>query len=310
METPPSAEEPRPKLWKPLKPVQRRILGVLVEKAKTTPDAYPLTLNAVRSGCNQKNNRDPVLNLEEEQVEDALDQLREMGAAAKVEGSGRAPKYKHYAYQWLGVNKLECAVMAELLLRGDQTEGELRQRAARMEEGLENLEALRPVLKALKDRELVISLTPEGRGHVVSHNLHDPKELEILRQKYAGHSVPEEDAPPPPPRPRPAPAAPAPVAAAPVPAASSHAPPVAPPPPAPVAAPAAIVGAIDEITGFAEELAGEVEGLKERLATLEALVQTQTAAIEALSTKLAAESASRDALEQTLARLTKELGVS
>ncbi len=119
--------------WRPLSPRQRRIAGVLVEKAKTTPDAYPMTLNSLRTGCNQKSNRDPQMDLTEGEVEEALEELREMGAVGEVQGSGRALKYRHYLYDWLGVDKVEMAVMVELLLRGEQTVGELRGRAARME---------------------------------------------------------------------------------------------------------------------------------------------------------------------------------
>src|SRR5262245_51294211 len=118
--------------WKPLNPTQRRVAGVLVEKAKTTPEQYPLSLNALTTGCNQKNNRQPLTNLTQDQVEQAIDELREMGAVVEVQGSGRVPKYKHCLYEWLGVEKIELAIMAELLLRGEQTVGELRSRAARM----------------------------------------------------------------------------------------------------------------------------------------------------------------------------------
>jgi uncharacterized protein YceH (UPF0502 family) len=96
-------------------------------------------------------------------------------------------------YDWLGVDKTELAVMTELLLRGAQTEGELRGRAARMEP-IADVSALRPVLESLKAKKLVISLTPEGRGHVVTHNLYEPRELEKLRAQFAaGAYVPSGD---------------------------------------------------------------------------------------------------------------------
>jgi hypothetical protein len=88
-------------------------------------------------------------------------------------------------YEWLGVDKVELAVMTELLLRGDQTIGELRGRAARMEP-IADLAALQPVLDSLKAKGLVVSLTPEGRGHVVTHALYQPRELETLHAKYEG----------------------------------------------------------------------------------------------------------------------------
>ncbi len=177
------------KRWQPLSAIQRRVAGVLIEKAKTTPDSYPLTLNALTSGCNQKSNRSPHMELSTEDVEQAMEDLREMGAAAEIQSGGRVSKYRHYMYEWLGVDKVELAVMAELLLRGEQTIGELRGRAARMEP-IADLNALRPVLDALIEKELVVSLTPIGRGQVVTHNLYTPERLEKLKQQYAaGHSA-------------------------------------------------------------------------------------------------------------------------
>jgi len=173
------------KRWQPLGAIDRRVVGVLAEKAKTTPDIYPMSLNAIRTGCNQKSNRSPLMELEPGDVEESLDQLREFGAVGLVEGYGRVTKYRHYLYEWLGVDKVELAVMAELLLRGDQTVGELRSRAARMDP-IPDLAALKPVLDSLKSKELVLSLTPEGRGHVVSHALYKPREVEALRSKYQG----------------------------------------------------------------------------------------------------------------------------
>jgi uncharacterized protein YceH (UPF0502 family) len=171
--------------WRPLTAWQRRVLGVLVEKAKTTPDAYPMTLNALVNGCNQKSNRDPQMNLTAEQAEETLDELRGMGAVAEVQGSGRVPKYRHFMYEWLGVDKHQIAVMTELLLRGPQTVGELRSRASRME-AIADLAALRPILKSLEEKRLLVSLTPEGRGQVVTHNLYREKEMEALREQYRG----------------------------------------------------------------------------------------------------------------------------
>lgn len=178
---PPQADSVRK--WKPLTAIQRRVAGVLVEKAKTTPDQYPLSLNALTSGCNQKSNRDPQMNLVPDQVEQALEQLREMGAVVEVQSGGRVPKYKHCLYEWLGVDKAEIAVMAELMLRGEQTVGELRGRAARMEP-IPDLNALRPILRSLIAKGLVLELTPEGRGQMVAHALYHEKELAALRDRY------------------------------------------------------------------------------------------------------------------------------
>lgn len=170
--------------WQPLSAIQRRVVGVLAEKAKTTPENYPMSLNAIVLACNQKNNRFPVSSYEADAVEETLEDLRELRAVAMIEGVGRVPKYRHLLYQWLGVDKVELAVMTELLLRGAQTEGELRARAARMEP-IADLAALRPVLDSLKRKSLIVSLTSEGRGHVITHNLYKPRELEQLRLQYA-----------------------------------------------------------------------------------------------------------------------------
>jgi hypothetical protein len=171
--------------WKPLNPTQRRVLGVLVEKAKTTPEQYPLSLNGLTTGCNQKNNRDPVTSYSPEQVEEALEELRAVGAVLEVQGSSRVAKFKHCLYEWLGVDKVELAVVAELLLRGAQTVGELRGRAARMEP-ISDLGALRPILQSLKQKGLLLELTPEGRGQVVSHSLYKDRELAELQARAHG----------------------------------------------------------------------------------------------------------------------------
>lgn len=175
--------EEAPPRWQPIGAIDRRVVGVLAEKAKTTPSGYPMSLNAIRSACNQKSNRAPVMALGPEDVQEALDRLRELGAVGMIEGYGRVPKFRHYLYQWLGVDKVELAVMTELLLRGAQTVGELRGRAARMEP-ISDLAALRPVLASLKSKGLVIPLTPEGRGHVVTHALYHTRELEALKAQY------------------------------------------------------------------------------------------------------------------------------
>ena len=175
--------------WQALSPRQRRIVGVLIEKAKTTPDAYPMTISALVAGSNQKTNRSPLTNITAEEVEDVLSELRELGAVTEVQSGGRVARYKHRMYEWLGVDKVELAVMAELLLRGDQTVGELRGRAARMEP-IADLHALKPIVQSLAAKNLIISLTPEGRGQVITHNLYKPRELDELRARYASGAPP------------------------------------------------------------------------------------------------------------------------
>jgi uncharacterized protein YceH (UPF0502 family) len=166
--------------WQPIPAIERRILGVLVEKAKTTPDVYPMSLSGICTGANQKNNRFPLFNLTTDDLESPLEDLRAKGAVILIEGSGRVQKYRHVLYEWLGVDKVELAVMTELLLRGAQTEGELRGRAARMEP-IADVAALRPVLESLQAKKLIVSLTPAGRGHTLTHALYLPRELEKVR---------------------------------------------------------------------------------------------------------------------------------
>jgi uncharacterized protein YceH (UPF0502 family) len=125
-----------------------------------------------------------------EDVEEALHELRNKGAVVLVEAGGRVARWKHTLYEWLKVGKVELAVLAELILRGPQTEGELRGRASRMEP-LPDLAALQSVLGALTARDLVIYLSPPGqrRGVVVTHGLYPPAESEQVRQAFARHAA-------------------------------------------------------------------------------------------------------------------------
>ena len=173
--------------WRPIPARQRRLLAVLMEKAKTTPDSYPLSLASLIAGANQKSNRHPLMNLTPEQVEDDLTALRRIGAAAEIQGSGRVPRYRHYGHAWLGVKGAEAAVMIELLLRGQQTMGDLRTRASRIEP-IADLATLQAILQQLMQANLVIALTPPGRGQLFTHNLYLPEELEALRSKIATRS--------------------------------------------------------------------------------------------------------------------------
>jgi uncharacterized protein len=173
-------------LWVPLGPRERRVVGVLAEKGKTTPEYYPLTVAALVAGCNQKSNREPVTNYDSDDVEETLQSLRKKGAAILVEAGGRVPRWKHTLYEWLKVSKAELAVLIELLLRGPQTECELRARVSRMEP-LPDLAALEAILEALVPRGLVVYLSPPGqkRGVVVTHGLYPADELEKVRQAFA-----------------------------------------------------------------------------------------------------------------------------
>jgi uncharacterized protein YceH (UPF0502 family) len=169
-----------PDKWPVLSMAERRILGVMVEKAKTTPDVYPMSLNSMMTGANQKSNRDPLMNMSEEDVEDTLAILQPRGYVTRIQG-GRVERWRHNLYDLWSVSKVEMAILTELMLRGPQTEGELRQRASRMEP-IDDLDALRAALKPLAERKLVVFLGPEGRrGTTITHGFHAPKELEIIK---------------------------------------------------------------------------------------------------------------------------------
>lgn len=139
-----------------------RILGVLIEKALTTPEQYPLTLNAAMNGANQKNNRDPIVSFDDARTLDAMNDLRAQGLVVQVDSAGaRVPKYRHEAGEKLGLGKASLVILAELMLRGPQTLGELRGRASRMHP-FETIDQLKGVLDTLMQREepLVRRLPP------------------------------------------------------------------------------------------------------------------------------------------------------
>jgi uncharacterized protein YceH (UPF0502 family) len=112
---------------------EARVLGSLLEKEITTPEYYPLSLNALLNACNQKSNRDPMMHLDEDMLERALYTLRDKGLLVSITGSGsRVPKYGHRISEKLNLGRRELAILCELMLRGPQTLGELRTRAERM----------------------------------------------------------------------------------------------------------------------------------------------------------------------------------
>ncbi len=182
----PTPAPPAPQ-WEPLAPVERRVLGVLVEKQKTSKssDSYPLTLNALQTGCNQKSNRDPVFDLDELEVEAGIEALQPRGLVTRITG-GRADRFRHELYNAWTSDGPQLAVLAELLLRGPQTKGDLRVRASRMAP-IDTLEVLEEVLKPLVERRLVVYLTePDRRGAVLTHGFHSPDELDRLRATHGG----------------------------------------------------------------------------------------------------------------------------
>jgi uncharacterized protein YceH (UPF0502 family) len=156
-----------------LNPIEQRILGCLVEKQITTPDYYPLTLNALTNACNQKSNREPVVHFEETDVVRGLDGLRQKGFAQLIESAGsRIPKYQHTLPRAFDLTRYEVAILCELLLRGAQTVGELKNRASRMVE-FADLQQVETTLNELAAREhpLVVKM-PRRTGHKESRFMH------------------------------------------------------------------------------------------------------------------------------------------
>jgi uncharacterized protein YceH (UPF0502 family) len=136
-----------------LSDVETRVLGSLVEKELTTPEYYPLSLNALVNACNQKSNRDPVLNLDEEAVREALRTLDKKGLAGPADNMvSRVSKYEHRLQEAYNFTRHETALLAELLLRGPQTPGELRSRADRMHK-FDDLGIVHSTLRKLMERE-------------------------------------------------------------------------------------------------------------------------------------------------------------
>jgi uncharacterized protein YceH (UPF0502 family) len=141
-----------------LDPVEIRVLGCLVEKQRTTPDAYPLSLNALRLACNQSTNRDPVVDYDEETIRGALHRLGRRGWTRLASGAGsRTVKYRHLLDEKPGLSGDEQAVLTVLMLRGPQTPGELRARTERMHRFADVL-ALEETILRLMDRDFVLRL--------------------------------------------------------------------------------------------------------------------------------------------------------
>ncbi len=153
-----------------LNAIESRILGCLIEKEFTTPDAYPLTLNSLTLACNQKSNRDPLMELDEKTVVRELDHLRDKGLANMVSMAGsRVMKYEHQADRALGLDRPALALLCELLVRGPQTAGELRGHTARMHP-FESISAVEEAMKGLSERQ--------------------PEPLAVLMPRQAGRKEP------------------------------------------------------------------------------------------------------------------------
>jgi uncharacterized protein len=216
-----------------LDPVEVRVLGCLIEKQRTTPDTYPLSLNSLRLACNQTTNRDPVVQYDETTIREALHKLSQRRYSRLASGhTSRAYKFRHLLDEALGLAGEEIAVLGVLLLRGAQTPGELKTRTERMQP-FADLAAVQDVLDRLVERDLVLRLArrPGQKEERYMHRLSD-------------------DAPGAPPVEQ----APAPIVAAP------------PRPPAP----ARDDGRIERIETELRELRGEVARMSEQLDELRA----------------------------------------
>ena len=155
-----------------LSEIEVRVLGALVEKENTTPEHYPLSLNALVNACNQKSNRDPVMTLDEEAVRLALRSLSDQALVRSAGGDSRVPKFEHRLNELYNFHRHEIAVLCVLLLRGPQTPGELRTRAERMY-AFEDLEAVHSALHLLMRREPPLAkILPRQPGTKESRYIH------------------------------------------------------------------------------------------------------------------------------------------
>jgi len=167
-----------------LSDVEARVLGALVEKESTTPEYYPLSLNALVNACNQKSNRDPVMALDEEAVRRALRSLSDQAMVRSAGGDSRVAKFEHRLNELYNFHRHEIAVLCVLLLRGPQTPGELRTRAERMY-AFGDLEAVHAALHLLMRREPpLVKILPRQPGTKESRYMH----------LFSGDTVAAEDA--------------------------------------------------------------------------------------------------------------------
>ena len=157
-----------------LDPAEARILGCLIEKDITTPEYYPMTINALVNACNQKSNRDPVFTWDEEFVSESVDTLRAKHLVGVLTGGGnRVPKYSHRLQEVLNLGRREVAVLCELLVRGAQTLGELRDRASRMHR-FSDTEEVETCLHRLAEYSggPLVMLLPRQAGHKEARYAH------------------------------------------------------------------------------------------------------------------------------------------
>ena len=185
----------------PLTPVQARVLATLLEKARTVPDSYPLTLNALVTGCNQKTSRDPVMQVTESEAQEALEGLRRMALAVEI-NSQRATRWEHNFPRGVGVPDQSAVLLGLLMLRGPQTAGELRINAERWHR-FADISSVEAFLDELQNRSeekggpLVVLLprAPGAREPRWAHLLCGP--VDTSPQAYGGHPAPSLDTPAP-----------------------------------------------------------------------------------------------------------------
>lgn len=173
----------------PLHPIEVRVLGALLEKDLTTPEYYPLTLNALQNACNQKSSREPIVNYDETTVAQGLELLRQKQLVMKVSGAGhRVEKYAHRLGESLNLGRRELALLAVLMLRGPQTVGELRGRTERMHP-FADMEEVEHLLKSLSERQPDPLVSPASRGrwrHLWSNEPEEEPESSTPRPSLEG----------------------------------------------------------------------------------------------------------------------------
>jgi uncharacterized protein YceH (UPF0502 family) len=156
-----------------LTPAEARVLGSLIEKEATTPEYYPLSLNALRNACNQRSNREPVTDLDEEAVRQALHRLEDMGLAGRARSAdGRVAKYEHWLGEAYNFTRAETALICVLLLRGPQTPGELRGRTDRLHSFAEIADVLAGLQKLTERTPSLVSILPRQPGTKESRYTH------------------------------------------------------------------------------------------------------------------------------------------
>ncbi|MCL4111576.1 UNVERIFIED_CONTAM: hypothetical protein GTU68_033516 [Idotea baltica] len=240
---------------------QRRVLGVLIEKAYTTPEYYPLTIKAATTGSSQKSNRSPVHAYDEDEVLDVLEELRGIGLVGEVHtDGGRAARYRHYMRHKLSFTEPQLAIITELLLRGKQQLGELRTRAARMVPIASQAE-LKAELKSLLEGGFIQADGPiDRRGIQVDHNWYTEREGRSLE-----HVASNDDTPTP----------------------STQSPPAATPTPAiqvasSTPAPSANSDEVTQLKDDNAQLAGDIKALQDEVESLRREFQQLSGAFEDL----------------------------